>query len=449
MKTFIVRFRLSVCFIIICLMSSSCDFENLFDTNTIVLKGAENIGSNTVELIADVTTKNKQLYFGFHVSEKNNLNVRFGGGIDSCHLNATKTIRKKIYLLKPNTEYVYEACLYEKKYDENKKEYWLLISESKKMYFSTYESVFFKLESIKATFNEMFLKIKYTSKEPDTKLKLEYKANNLTVTKYSDVLQTGDTSVVDFTLNNLDPNTIYPLSIRTVDKYNLVIETSFQTYDLIDVDGNYYHSVKIGDQVWMLENLKTTKYNDGTEIPILKDIRDPYDFTMPYFVDYYFNSTMNFYRSLNKETYGYLYDGHTVSSGKLAPLGWHVPTIDDWKKLSEYLGGDVVSGGKMKSTKTFEFADHIDFFYLGNWLTPNFGATNASGFNGLPGGNYVSSLEPHIDGFKSQGREGHWWSSTHKKQTSLNSIMLRYDYEKIFFYSHTVYYFFSVRCIKD
>ncbi len=211
--------------------------------------------------------------------------------------------------------------------------------------------------------------------------------------------------------------------------------TEKATPTITDVEGNVYHTVQIGTQLWMAENLKTTKYNDGSDIPTVKKGAARYEFfnlLSPGYC-YYYNDKD--YNDLTK-TYGVLYNGYAVSTGKLAPIGWHVPSFDDWKKLSDYLGGDAVSGGKLKFTK--------------NWRLPNTGATNSSGFSALPGG-YYDGVEIGFHGIE---YFGHWWSSTEARQnTELNSIALGYEVASTYFAedfsSHSKNFGFSVRCVKD
>lgn len=142
---------------------------------------------------------------------------------------------------------------------------------------------------------------------------------------------------------------------------------------ITDIDGNIYHMVRIGTQIWMVENLKTSRYNDGTLIPNVIDTAQWNHLTSGAFC--YYNND-----ALNNTTYGKLYNWYAINTGKLAPTGWHVPTNAEWQTLADYLGGATVAGGAMKSTSTM-------------WTNPNTGATNSSGFTGLPGGRYGGNYE--------------------------------------------------------
>ena len=119
-----------------------------------------------------------------------------------------------------------------------------------------------------------------------------------------------------------------------------------------DIENNIYKTVKIGDQWWMAENLKTTKYNDGTEIPLVTDFTIWRALTTGAYTDYAGTPS-------NSTSYGRLYNWYTVDNnaatmvasngGKnVCPAGWHIPSNDEWITLTTYLGGAVVAGGKLK-----------------------------------------------------------------------------------------------------
>ena len=111
------------------------------------------------------------------------------------------------------------------------------------------------------------------------------------------------------------------------------------TPNVVDIDGNVYHTVTIGTQVWMVENLKTTRYNDGTAIPLVTDGTAWAALTTPGYC-WYNNDSATY-----KNTYGALYNWYAVNTGKLAPTGWHVPTDSEWTVLTTYLGGESLQAG--------------------------------------------------------------------------------------------------------
>lgn len=162
--------------------------------------------------------------------------------------------------------------------------------------------------------------------------------------------------------------------------------------NITDVEGNSYKTVYIGKQQWMAENLKVSKYNDGAIIPNAVENSKWLKTNKSW--SYYNNDT------LNNVKYGKLYNKYAVSSTlngnkNICPTGWHVPSDLEWTILTDYLGGELVAGGKMKES--------------GNtiWNLPNTNATNSSLFNGTPGGK--RDFEGNFLGI---GFGGLWWSST-------------------------------------
>lgn len=196
-----------------------------------------------------------------------------------------------------------------------------------------------------------------------------------------------------------------------------------------DVEGNVYKTVKIGDQWWMAENLKSTKYNDNT--PILNIIDDLE----------WKNSIAGAYCNYNNDpehskAYGRLYNWYAVNTGKLAPAGWHVATDADWTALANALGGASDAGPKLKESG------------IAHWNSPNAGATNSSGFTALPGGYRGTSL--NSTAFFSIGNSANWWTATQGGNNS-NTGVGYYLYPEAEVYRDEIlkFYGFSVRCVKD
>jgi uncharacterized protein (TIGR02145 family) len=137
--------------------------------------------------------------------------------------------------------------------------------------------------------------------------------------------------------------------------------------NVTDKDGNIYSTVTIGNQIWLAENLMTTKYSNGDVIPTTTlDISR--EATPRYQWSYGDDST-------KIATYGRLYTWYTViDSRNICPTGWHVPSDAEWETLKSNFGIDSIAGGKFKESGTT------------HWLAPNSGATNETGFTALPGG---------------------------------------------------------------
>jgi len=191
-----------------------------------------------------------------------------------------------------------------------------------------------------------------------------------------------------------------------------------------DIDGNIYRTVVIGTQEWMAENLRTTLLNDGTPVSFVPDASawNSTAFTYPGYC-WYNNDSVS---------YGALYNWYSVSSGKLCPAGWHVPSDEEWNVMVDYLGGKDVAGGKLKEKG------------LSHWFSPNAGATNESGFTALPGGYRYS-----IGSFNGIGRFGYWWTSTSLFETEAVYRSMSNNYPNIDRSSSSKKTGMSVRCVKD
>lgn len=208
---------------------------------------------------------------------------------------------------------------------------------------------------------------------------------------------------------------------------------------ITDIDGNVYTTVKIGKQVWTVENLKTTKFNDGEEIPIWSSYAN--DNKLPAYCWYGNNMS-------NKEKYGALYNWYAVNTGKLSPKGWHVPTDAEWTELEKYL---IANGynwdgskegnkiAKALAAKT-NWNSHNDLGTIGNGLSKN----NDSGFSAIPGG-YLN-----IDGsFDNQNEWGRFWSATNDGAMNACQCDLNYFSEHMYKGSADAQLGFSVRLLRD
>jgi uncharacterized protein (TIGR02145 family) len=230
----------------------------------------------------------------------------------------------------------------------------------------------------------------------------------------------------DFYLNATEisaPETLNPNLVQNVieDKVELPDENSF----LDPIENIRYKTIRIGNQVWMAENLRTTKLNDGTPIPLVTDNKIWSDLATPGYCLYYNQIEQG-------NTFGALYNWFVIHTGKLCPIGWHVPTDSEWTTFSTYLGGANKSGGKLKETGTV------------HWASPNAGATNEVGFFALPGG-YIGSNGT----FDEVGHYGYWWSSTEYSTKRAFSRTLYYLYDPVYRSKESKKDGFSVRCIRD
>jgi uncharacterized protein (TIGR02145 family) len=204
-----------------------------------------------------------------------------------------------------------------------------------------------------------------------------------------------------------------------------------------DIDGNVYPAVIIGDQCWMAENLRTATYRDGTPIPNGTAIFEWENLNSGACCNLFNNSGLG-------ATYGKLYNWYAAANPNICPQGWHVPTDDEWKQLETALGmpaaelnvtddfrGEAQNvGGKMKKDTTL-------------WTDPNTGATNESGFSGLPGGRRWGGSDTGLMGV------GYWWSASESSAQRAWMRMLSNSNAGIYVTDYEKSTGFSVRCVQN
>jgi len=199
-------------------------------------------------------------------------------------------------------------------------------------------------------------------------------------------------------------------------------------YDNItDTAGNVYKTVQIENQTWMAENLKTTKFKDGTDIPNFISHDEWNNQQTPGYC-WYLNDIKH------KDLFGALYNWHTVNTGKLCPRGWHVPLYEEWTTLFNYLGTNYEIGNYLREAGT------------SHWLLTDSNVTNSSGFTALPGG------WRNIDNtnFGDLGYTANFWAAP-ETDSNINTITFFYmgSWEGIFLVENLNTTGNSVRCLKD
>lgn len=192
-----------------------------------------------------------------------------------------------------------------------------------------------------------------------------------------------------------------------------------------DIDGNTYRTIRVGDQEWMAENLRVTRYNDKNSIAHISDALMWSGQSAPAWC--WYDNDRNY-----DAPYGKLYNWYAVATGKLCPTGWHVPTMADWTILIDFLGGENKAGGKIKEVG------------LNHWQSPNTGATNESSLTGLPGG-----TRDENGTYVNIGSYGIWWSSTASSISVANCQIVSYFGEKIISSGNSKGFGNSVRCLRD
>jgi uncharacterized protein (TIGR02145 family) len=211
---------------------------------------------------------------------------------------------------------------------------------------------------------------------------------------------------------------------KTEDLEKMLLESG--QYKISDIEGNLYRVVKIGDQYWIAENLKTTRYNDGSPIPLVSDNAEWQNSNTASYCWYSNDKNLYF------DTYGALYNLYAIKTEKLCPEGWHVSNYDEWNQLCNYIGGFADAGGKLKEIG------------ISNWQTPNTGATDSYKFTARPGGFRGD------DGFFYElGRFGYWWGPHFDDTGVYQSFIMGYNSMIVFNYHSSPKNGYSVRCVKD
>jgi uncharacterized protein (TIGR02145 family) len=243
------------------------------------------------------------------------------------------------------------------------------------------------------------------------------------------------------TIMNIYKNdgTILSIPIAEIDSITYTLQPDSSIYltgsGLFDVDGNYYSTIILGTQEWMAENLRVIHYCVGGIIPNVTTGPEWGTITTGAWSSFENNSQ-------NELIYGKLYNGYAATGA--CPCGWHLPSNDEWDVLMNYLGGELVAGGKMKTTGTIETG-------TGLWSSQNNNATNESNFSGIPGGFRDGGLAGM---YSSLHFNGYFWTSTPGDNPAFGPSTLYYrslaGFDGILYKSMLAKRSgASVRCVKD
>jgi len=219
---------------------------------------------------------------------------------------------------------------------------------------------------------------------------------------------------------------------------------TFKFIACTDGDNNNYPTVQIGTQTWMAENLKTTKFNDGTAIPLIEGITEWVALITPGYC-WYDNNKISY-----GDIYGALYNWYavdTIANGRknVCPTGWHVPSDSEWKKLEMHLGMSQADADKMEWRGTNEGGELKEAGY-NHWDSPNTGADNSSGFTAFAGGYRGESGY-----FNNIGNYVIWWSATELEYNTIYAVRRSLSWMNAGIYR---YYSLkssgnSIRCVRD
>jgi uncharacterized protein (TIGR02145 family) len=240
---------------------------------------------------------------------------------------------------------------------------------------------------------------------------------------------------INHNLSTMKNTMYYKLSMLL---FSVLILASFTACDkdnpepepqtLTDYDGNEYTFVTIGEQVWMVENLKVTHYNDGEPIALVASNEDWANQESGAYC-WYDNDQEKY-----MESYGAIYNRYAANSGKLCPTGWHVASDADWTQLRDYLGGwQSEPAYKLKEGGYDHWKPENQFF-----------TTNETGFTARGGGlrNPDGTFEGILD-------HGNWWASGDHFQYEIWGRRMQYNHGHLLSIGSDEELGFSVRCIKS
>jgi len=207
---------------------------------------------------------------------------------------------------------------------------------------------------------------------------------------------------------------------------------------IFDIDGNKYQTLAIGTQVWIKQNLRTTKYTNGIPIPKVES-KGEWAASSSGAYCWYNND------SSSQSVYGALYNGFTLEEGNVCPTGWHVPTDNDWKLLEIELGMSPSEADKSgwRGNAGGKIAGSANL-WLGCYFEKDT-VFNTSGFNGVPAGNRIGES----GSFGNMGSNAYWWSAT---EDTTNKVWVRnvfYNSSHLIKTGYNKKYGFAIRCVKD
>lgn len=261
----------------------------------------------------------------------------------------------------------------------------------------------------------------------------------LTVNAYNSegiIIYTGSTFV------NVFPGTVTQVKLHlnpTTGDLEIIV-TWGNGITVTDIDGNEYKTVQIGNQLWMAENLKVTRYRNGDYITDGTGIGDYSNEEEPKYC-FAYNDEED-----NVATYGRLYTWYVVNdTRKISPEGWHIPSDEEWKELSIYLGMDEEIAELICVVDSNDISGKLKEEGNSHWFAPNVGATNESGFTALPGG----YRRRYSDNFDYLGSYACFWATTEQNEEDAWYRHLYNDEIGICRTYNLKNYGFSVRCIKD
>ncbi|MDD4466790.1 MAG: fibrobacter succinogenes major paralogous domain-containing protein [Patescibacteria group bacterium] len=322
----------------------------------------ENVRGTSVTLVARVSAGGRNLEVQFEYFADGSWHKIEAGRISG---QDTQTIKQELTGLVPEKDYQLRGALIFRLDGA-----WDYVTTANALSFKTLKHTNLKIKKTTSDYNFIEVEIELIPHLANTKIELEYQLNNKKEVQMAPGAYSGDQSLtLKFKMDKLAKNTIYPVQVKVINDSPFVLDTIFQTAAVEDYDGNKYCLITIGSQVFLKENLKATHFLNGDPLPNVESNEEWYNLKTPAYC--YYNNDPEL-----GERYGALYNFYAASDPRGFIAGFHTPTIEEFRKLDDYL--DQYAGGKMKTTTP-------------DWQSPNVGATNASGFSALPAGARSSS----------------------------------------------------------
>lgn len=204
-----------------------------------------------------------------------------------------------------------------------------------------------------------------------------------------------------------------------------------------DIEGNIYHTVKIGDQIWLQENLRTKKYRNGKSI-IKKSKNNDWTINKSGAYTIYAND------SIKENAFGLLYNWYAVANPSgLCPVGWHVAKDSEWNQMVKYLD-NYADTTDLKRVQSEVAGGQLKEIGITHWASPNTGATGTANFYGYAGGNCGPNGQ-----YNDVGAYGYWWTSKSSTNGEAYGRLLSYFNSNIDRFKTTKNLGFSVRCVMN
>ena len=324
----------------------------------------ENVRGTSVTLVARVSAGGRNLEVQFEYFADGSWHKIEAGRISG---QDTQTIKQELTGLVPEKDYQLRGALIFRLDGA-----WDYVTTANALSFKTLKHTNLRVKKTTSDYNFIEVEIELIPYLANTKVELEYQLNNKKEVQMAPGAYSGDQSLtLKFKMDKLAKNTIYPVQVKVINDSPFVLDTIFQTAAVEDYDGNKYCLVTIGSQVFLKENLKATHFLNGDPLPNVESNEEWYNLKTPAYC--YYNNDPEL-----GERYGALYNFYAASDPRGFVVGFHTPTIEEFRKLIDSFGGQYNgAGGKMKTTTP-------------DWEQPNKGATNATGFSALPAGARVN-----------------------------------------------------------